>query len=96
MNEKNVKDKVVALKYRDKEDRAPRVVAKGEGVIARKIKDIALKQGIPIHHDNDLVELLAQIEVDREIPPELYSAIAEILSWIYKANTTMKKEQSIK
>ena len=93
MDEKSGREKVVALKYRDDEDRAPRVVAKGEGAIAKKIKEIALKEGIPIYRDNDLVELLAQIEVDREIPPELYSAIAEILSWIYRANTTMKKEQ---
>ena len=96
MKEKGGRDKVVALRYRDDEDRAPRVIAKGEGEIAKKIKEIALKEGIPLHRDNDLVELLSQIEVDREIPPELYSAIAEILSWIYRANTTMKKEQSIK
>jgi flagellar biosynthesis protein len=93
MTEKNVREKVVALRYKEDDSRAPTVVAKGEGDIARKIKEIARKEGIPIHRDDDLVELLAQIEIDREIPPELYSAIAEILSWIYKANTTLEKEQ---
>jgi flagellar biosynthesis protein len=92
MNKKCVRERVVALRYNDEKDAAPKVIAKGDGEIARKIKEVALKNGIPIHRDDDLVELLAQIDIDREIPPELYGAIAEILSWIYKANTAMRKE----
>ena len=86
------KEKAVALKYNEKDDHAPKVIAKGEGLIAERIKEVAQANGIPLRRDDDLVELLAQIDIDREIPPELYSAIAEILSWIYKANTAMKKE----
>lgn len=84
-------DKAVALRYREHEDTAPKVVAKGEGAIAQKIREIAHDAGIPLHRDDALVELLAQIEIDREIPPELYGAIAELLSWIYRANNALKE-----
>ena len=89
---KNERDKAVALRYNDKIENAPRVVASGQGLIAQRIKEIAKTNGIPIHKDNDLVELLAQVDIDREIPPELYAAIAEILSMIYRANEELKKE----
>lgn len=89
-------DCAVALRYNQNQDNAPKVVAKGEGLVAERIKEIAKQNGIPIHSDNDLVELLAQIDIDREIPPELYAAIAEILSWIYKANNHLRKDLSHK
>ncbi|NLP01779.1 MAG: flagellar biosynthesis protein FlhB [Fibrobacter sp.] len=92
MKKTDNREKAVALRYQEKKDDAPRVVATGKGLIARKIKEIALANGVPIYQDNDLVELLAQIDIDREIPPELYAAVAEILSWIYKANKEMRKE----
>jgi flagellar biosynthesis protein len=68
------------------------VVAKGEGELARRIREVAAESGVPIRRDDDLVELLAQIDIDREIPAELYAAVAEILSWIYRANDDMRKE----
>ena len=88
------KNQAVALQYREKEDQAPRVIAKGEGNIAQTIKEIAEKNGIPLHRDDTLVELLGQIEINREIPSELYGAIAEILSWIYRANNAFKETPS--
>ena len=88
------RDRAVALRYREHEDQAPKVIAKGEGLIARTIKEIAQKNGIPLHRDDTLVELLAQIEIDREIPPELYTAIAELISWIYRANSALEKEHA--
>lgn len=94
MKKENTSEKAVALQYKEHEDNAPRVVAKGQGLVAKKIREIAETNGIPIRRDDDLVELLAQVEIDREVPPELYATIAEILSWIYKANDTMKKEYS--
>lgn len=87
-----VREKAVALRYRNEADEAPRVVAKGHGIIAQKIREIAERYNIPIRRDDDLVELLAQIDIDREIPVELYGAVAEILSWIYRANAEMKGE----
>ncbi len=85
-------DKAVALRYRKDEDRAPRVIAKGRGYVAQQIKEVARQHGIPVRQDDDLVELLAQVDLDREIPPELYAAVAEVLSWIYRANEAMRKE----
>ncbi len=89
---KRQREKAVAVRYDSERERAPKVVAKGQGELARKIHEIAKDAGIPIHEDSDLVELLGQVELDREIPVELYGALAEILSWIYKANAQMKKE----
>jgi flagellar biosynthesis protein len=83
--------KAVALRYRKEVDHAPKVIAKGEGYIAQNIKKIALEKGIPLHRDDTLVELLSEIEIDREIPPELYTALAELLSWIYRANNELSK-----
>jgi len=88
------RDKAVALQYREQRDRAPRVVAKGVGETAARIKAIAMQSNIPIRRDDALVELLAQIEIDREIPPELYAAIAELLTWIYRANGAFDKEKT--
>lgn len=89
--EKKELEKAVALRYDDKKDSAPRVTAKGQGCIAQKIKELALANNIPVHRDDALIELLSKIDIDREIPPELYAAIAEILSWIYKANNQIKE-----
>lgn len=88
-----MRETAVAIKYgaNDSANRAPMVVAKGEGLIAQKIKELALANNIPIQRDDVLVELLAQVAIDREIPPELYSSVAEILSWIYRANDDAKK-----
>jgi len=84
--------KVVALRYHKETDHAPKVVAKGTGLVAERIRQIALENNIPLHRDDVLVEMLSEIELDREIPPELYAAIAEILSWIYKAHSAISKE----
>jgi flagellar biosynthesis protein len=85
------REKAVALRYR-REDDAPKVVAKGEGHVAAAIKETARRHGIPLRRDDDLIELLAQVEIDRQIPPELYAAVAEVLSWVYRANEAVKKE----
>lgn len=88
------RDKAVALRYAEEREDSPRVVAKGEGYVAQKIREIAERYGVPIRQDDDLVELLSQVELDREIPPELYAAIAEVLSWVYRANEEMRKGHS--
>lgn len=88
---KNI-DKVVALRYHKETDHAPKVIAKGSGTVAERIKQIALQNDIPLHRDDVLVEMLSEIELDREIPPELYAAMAEVLSWIYRAHTAASKE----
>jgi len=83
---KKQQKKSVALQYDEKESVAPKVVAKGVGETAEKIIEKAKESNIPIYEDKALVEVLSEIELDREIPPELYKAVAEILAWVYKAH----------
>lgn len=87
-------EKAVALRYDQEKESSPRVVAKGQGNVARQIKERAALEGIPIRRDDDLVELLAQVDLDKQIPAELFAAVAEILSWLYRANEEMKKESA--
>lgn len=74
----------VALKYKDKEMNAPKVVAKGVEHVAEKIKDIARRHGIPIVEDKPLARLLFKLDIDSYIPEELYRAVAKILAYVYK------------
>ncbi|WP_456382935.1 EscU/YscU/HrcU family type III secretion system export apparatus switch protein [Persephonella sp.] len=82
--------KAVALRYDREKDRAPKVVAKGKGHIGEKIIQIAKEHNIPIKEDPVLVETLSQIEINQEIPPELYQAVAEILVYIYRKTGKLK------
>jgi flagellar biosynthesis protein len=82
--------KAVALRYNPGEDPAPRVVGKGQGVIAERIMEIAREHDIPIHEDPDLVELLAALELGQLIPEEMYAALAEILAFLYRLNRRAK------
>lgn len=78
--------KAVALKYDRDENAAPQVAAKGSGWLAEKIIAVAKEHKIHIHEDADLVEVLEKVELDQEIPLEVYSVVAEIFSYIYKVN----------
>ncbi len=82
--------KAVALKYNKEKDMAPRITAKGTGLIAQKILELAEQEGIPITEDPDLVTALAQLDFYDEIPPELYRAVAEILAFAYRVNNKMR------
>ena len=92
MEDKKIK-KAVALKYDQTKDSAPRVSAKGSGLLAEKIIELARKEGIPISEDPDLVGALIQLDFQEEIPPELYRAVAEILSFAYMLNRRMTREK---
>lgn len=78
------KKKAVALGYNRSQDNAPKVLASGAGEIANKIISLAKEHDIPIKEDPDLIEILSKVEVDQEIPPNLYKAVAEIFSFLYK------------
>ena len=78
------KKKAVALGYNRSQDNAPKVLASGAGDIANKIISLAKEHDIPIKEDPDLIEILSKVEVDQEIPPNLYKAVAEIFSFLYK------------
>ena len=64
--------------------RAPRVTAKGSGLIADEIIARAKAAGVPIHESRELVSLLMQVDLDQHIPPALYLAVAEVLAWVYR------------
>jgi flagellar biosynthesis protein len=72
----------VALSYLDK-NRAPIVVAKGYGVVAESIMREARENGLYVHASPELIRLLMQVDLDRQIPPELYLAVAEVMAWIH-------------
>lgn len=72
----------VSLKYDG--DGAPQVTAKGTGHLAQQILDLAKEHNIPIQQDAELTELLSQIEIDQQIPPLLYEAVAKVLLFAYQ------------
>jgi flagellar biosynthesis protein len=78
--------RAVALRYRDEVDQAPRVLAKGQGSIADRIIALAQEHNVPLHEDQDLIKLLIALDINEEVPPDLYRALAEILSLLYRAN----------
>jgi flagellar biosynthesis protein len=73
----------VALAYQEGQI-APRVVAKGRGLIAQEIIRRAKEAGIYVHESSELVALLMQVNLDERIPPQLYVAVAELLAWLYR------------
>ena len=76
--------KAVALRYEAERDLAPKVIAKGRGHVAEHILETAQKNSVPVYQDKTLVNMLMALEIDREIPPELYKAIAEVMAYVYK------------
>lgn len=83
--------KAVALKYEPGDNRAaPVLVAKGKGQIADRILEKAKESGVPVQEDASLVEVLSKLDVDQEIPPELYTLVAEILSFVYRSDRKAK------
>lgn len=82
--------KAVALSYDG--TGAPKVTARGTGELAKKIIEVAQAEGIPIQKNETLVDALVQIDLNREIPPQLYVAVAEILALIYKLDSRKQKK----
>lgn len=76
--------KAAALRYNTEKESAPRVIAKGKGKSADNIIKIAELHNLPIKKDEDLIELLSKVELDKEVPDALYKAVAEVFSFIYK------------
>lgn|GEM_PF-884925 len=75
-----------AIGYNPDRDAAPRLLARGKGELADRIIALAREHNIPIKEDGDLIAVLAQLDLNREIPPELYRTIAELLVWVYRVN----------
>ena len=82
----------VALRYDQKKDAAPCVLAKGSGYIAEKIIQAARQQGIPLVSDPVAGDLLSRVDIGTEIPSEFYRAVAEILAFVYRLNNRNPSE----
>lgn len=86
--------KAVALRYNPVTGQAPTLVAKGGGRVADEILKRAASHGVPIQEDASLVEVLSQLDLEQEIPPELYRLVAEVMSFIYRADSKVKQMAS--
>ena len=81
------KEIVSAIQYDTEKNDIPVVISKGEGFVAKKIKEIAEESSIPIYKNAELAKKLNNLSIGQEIPPELYQVVAEILSFIIKVDT---------
>ena len=83
----------VALGYEPGERSAPEVLASGRGLVAQRIIQAARQSGVPVREDADLAEVLGNLPVGAEIPPELYDAVAEVLAFLYRMNGSYAAER---
>lgn len=82
--EEDIRSKrAVAVKYTP-DQRAPKVTAKGKGHVADHIVHTAASNAVPVYKNQTLVNMLMAVELDREIPPEMYAAVAEVLAYVYR------------
>lgn len=81
----------VALSHDSQKGGVPIVTASGYGCLAEKILDLAFAAGVKVRQDADLAEILAALDIDSEIPPEAFAAVAEILSYVYELNVSVEK-----
>ena len=88
-DKRKMRQTAVALHYEAGKDHAPRVTAKGQGFVADRIIEIAKEHGVQIHEDPDLVTLLSKLDIKKEIPENLYKAVAEVLAFVYRLNQRM-------
>ncbi len=84
MSRKSSRPRAAALQYDPGRDRAPRLVARGEGHLAERILALAREHGVPVHEDRALVDVLARIDLGAQIPSELYRVVAEIIAFVYR------------
>ena len=83
-------ERAIALRWDEELSSAPEVVAAGRGEIAKRILDAAAEHGIPVREDPELCELLALLDVGDEIPVELYTAVAELLVYLYRLSGELR------
>ncbi len=87
--------RAAALRYRPESpfrDAAPRLVAKGQGLLAERILDLAKAHGVSISRDPDLLAALEPLDLDRLIPPDLFQAVAVLLATLYRANKNLSQQ----
>lgn len=84
----------VALAYQSG-DTAPKVVAKGRGLVAEQIIARAKEHGVFVHESRELVALLTQVDLDEHIPPALYRAVAELLAWVHHLESAQQTHDKV-
>ncbi|PMS22720.1 flagellar biosynthesis protein FlhB [Trinickia dabaoshanensis] len=95
MSRRERRTSAAALAYDAKGgDKAPRVVAKGYGLVAEMIIQRAQEAGLYVHRAPEMVSLLMQVDLDSRIPPELYKAVAELLAWLYRLESGVADEEA--
>ena len=87
---KNKITQAAALKYDHDGQHVPKVVAKGERIVAEKLIELAKENNIPIKEDKELVAILSSLDINEEIPLEIYSIVAEIFAFLYNENNKLK------
>ncbi|MCM3361509.1 EscU/YscU/HrcU family type III secretion system export apparatus switch protein [Niallia sp. MER TA 168] len=86
----------IALTYEQHKYSAPAVIAKGKGLVAEQILERAKKENIPIQEDASLVELLSKLNINEQIPEDLYMAVAEVFAYIYSLEKETAKKDAPK
>jgi len=87
---KFIRKKAAAIRYDTDQDKVPKLVAKGQGVVADKIIEKAKEHDVHIKEDKDLVEALSTLDLYDEIPEELYKVVAMLLAELYSINSKLK------
>ncbi|MBD8068315.1 EscU/YscU/HrcU family type III secretion system export apparatus switch protein [Bacillus sp. PS06] len=84
--------KAIALRYQPDKDAAPTILAKGKGIAADRMIETAKQHHIPIEENHSLSELLVQLNINEQIPEELYKAVAEVFAFIYQTDKKFKEQ----
>lgn len=90
--DKPARRRATALRY-EQGERAPRVTATGAGLVADRIIAAALEAGVPVRHDPALAEALAALDLGDDVPPALWTAVAETLAWAYRLDATAARRR---
>lgn len=85
----------VAMRYDVEKDKAPLIIASGRGAVADEILRVAEENKIPLYENRDLANMLAKLEIDTEIPPQLYVLVAEVLFFVYKLDRMAEKREKL-
>ncbi|MGG7618835.1 FlhB-like flagellar biosynthesis protein [Robertmurraya sp. GLU-23] len=92
--EKHKRKEAVALSYEATKSEAPKVIAKGKGIVADNILEKAKENNIPIQEDPTLIELLSKLNINDSIPEELYQVVAEVFAFVYRTDKEVGKSKS--
>ncbi len=85
--------RAVAVKYDIKKGKAPKIIATGKGVLAEQILRLAEDHKVPFFEDQSLTDLLAKLDLNDDVPPELYTLVAEVLAFVYQLDKLAKQKK---